>query len=1224
MLGSLLFAGIVVLALVTTPWWWPHAARRLLAREGVTFDRFETLGYSRVVLQDVQFQSSAVTVFAERVEADTPFVWLVRGLFSKPGVVEIKTWRAEFSPNTARAITDDTSVTDSATSLGGWPALQARLGETLATLQQWLPQAHATDGTVRYKKQTLTLASLHWLALDGQLTADGLAAKNQKGRATLRWHDSEKRLTLSASTTDEQWSVSFETRDNLVTGDLLLWKQPASLRASFPEHGWLPQEAEFTAVTLAIPGQSVGLGQLYTQLPSEIRVLWQDAHFTVAIRAHGEPAADKAAPPLHLELAGQGDMNNLRIDRFDISLPGTTARLLAPIVLGREAQILSGASQFSLESDLEKIPGAKNLRGKITGRVLVEPGTDGEPRFTARLEAVDVTAPEFHLKQALFEADQNGQILTIKSARLVFADGSNADVKGVWNWRERTLSDAVLEGEIKPAAFARWLPTSLAFSRFSVVAKAEGQWPKLTHSGEWQVVDLTAGTPKPLGAKGKWSGVGPAAESFELEAKTGDSIATLQGRLTREEAIIAAAQLILPDAPAFQLSQPARVRWQPSLRIENVDLVGGDAHVSMAWSMSEATRAKIEAARIHSGWLRDFLPSAWPAWQLDAFALEGTWPKGSLEGAAKLSGQVEIAPRKNARIELTASSQRGGLRIDRLLVRDVNGPVLTARGSAPLLITPAAAPFWQLDPEGNWSLTVDTEPESPFWAAQAEASGIKLRAPRLKARIEGSVKKPDARIEVQAAEIAFERVRLPPISQLDARLVLDDGHVALERFSILVSGQTLTASGRANVKPGQWPVLAKNPRGLWAGDAEANLSLPSIDLSAFATFLPDAFAPTGTLDGQLSLRASGEIDGTLKVANISTHPISPFGSFNQITGEILFTGRKAELKSLSALASGQPVRLSGDVRFPSKKPLAFDITLAGKNLPLARQTGLLIRGDLDLNVKTAGDGRTTLGGNVTLHDGLFLRDVRSLVPTRGGNPASRPPYFSVTRAPFRDWQLALEVGGERFIKLRTPLFNGTISGAFDLTGTLHEPIAIGQVTFNEGNILLPFAALRLKSGSVRLTRADPYSPQIALTAESRTLGYDVRMELTGPVTDPALVFSSSPPLSSEQVLLMVMAGETPRTDISYSGGERATRIGRYLGASLLSDFFGDRSSAERLTITSGENVTERGKETYNVEYKLTENWSVVGERDEFDDYNAGFKRRLFASKKPESTDATKP
>ena len=57
----------------------------------------------------------------------------------------------------------------------------------------------------------------------------------------------------------------------------------------------------------------------------------------------------------------------------------------------------------------------------------------------------------------------------------------------------------------------------------------------------------------------------------------------------------------------------------------------------------------------------------------------------------------------------------------------------------------------------------------------------------------------------------------------------------------------------------------------------------------------------------------------------------------------------------------------------------------------------------------------------------------------------------------------------------------------------------------------------------------------------------------GTATLPVLKFSSSPPRNSEQVLLLVMAGETPNSEMSYSGNQRAVRFGAFLGKSLFSN-----------------------------------------------------------------------
>ena len=103
-----------------------------------------------------------------------------------------------------------------------------------------------------------------------------------------------------------------------------------------------------------------------------------------------------------------------------------------------------------------------------------------------------------------------------------------------------------------------------------------------------------------------------------------------------------------------------------------------------------------------------------------------------------------------------------------------------------------------------------------------------------------------------------------------------------------------------------------------------------------------------------------------------------------------------------------------------------------------------------------------------------------------------------------------------------------------------------------------------------------------------------------------------------------MAGEIPRTDISNTTTDRATSIGMYLGKSLFSGLFGDPTAAERFTFSSGENVSRSGKETINFEYLFNERWSLVGERDEFDDYNAGLKLRILTSKNKPAADVATP
>ena len=344
----------------------------------------------------------------------------------------------------------------------------------------------------------------------------------------------------------------------------------------------------------------------------------------------------------------------------------------------------------------------------------------------------------------------------------------------------------------------------------------------------------------------------------------------------------------------------------------------------------------------------------------------------------------------------------------------------------------------------------------------------------------------------------------------------------------------------------------------------------------------------------------------------------------------MLDGRTVKIGKLQAKAGGQPVALTGSATQGGKHGWKLDFGLKGQNLPLVRQTGFLVRGDVDLHAKSGDDGVTQITGRTVLRDSLFLTDVRSFIP-RGGvrsSPLRRPPYFSVTTEPFAAWRLNVAVEGQRFLRLRTPVFSGLASARFRLQGTLAEPIAIGEALIDEGQVTLPFATLQVQQGSVSLREGDPFDLRVSLLAASRRLGYDLRMEMTGSASEPNVVFSSSPPLDSEQVLRLVMAGEAPQQEVTYSGQQRAMRLGTYLGQSLAGQLGGDSSRAERFSLTVGERVSREGRETYSLEVPLDDRWSVVGEYDEFDDYNVGVKWRAFRDRskdpKPPPPEASEP
>lgn len=290
----------------------------------------------------------------------------------------------------------------------------------------------------------------------------------------------------------------------------------------------------------------------------------------------------------------------------------------------------------------------------------------------------------------------------------------------------------------------------------------------------------------------------------------------------------------------------------------------------------------------------------------------------------------------------------------------------------------------------------------------------------------------------------------------------------------------------------------------------------------------------------------------------------------------------------------------------------LDLRITGKDLPLARNPDVILRSDLDLRVSTGTNQTPVISGTATLRDSFLLRDVSTLVPGRLARPSRRPPYFSIEQAPIRDWKLDVQVRGENFMRVRSPFFQGVVSANYRLSGTMREPMALGESMISSGQIIFPFATLDVRQALVTLASQEPYMPHLFAVATGRAFGFDIRMEAEGPANAPVIQFSSVPALSSEQIVLMLTTGQIPRDDFSFSNKERVSKLAFFLGKSLLAKLRPGKADEEKLTIRSGQDITEQGRQTYEVEYKLSPRWSLVGEYDRFGALNANVKWRIIS------------
>ena len=1206
-------AGLLVAA-VTLPWWMSGLLALVKRPLGLEFSQYERIGYARFALSDVRYQRADVVVTAGRVEAGTPLLYGWRHWRHEPSPLFVKDWRVEVRSGKPSVPDPDQ----------GWAALRRLLFKIMDAIGLWLPEARVETGEVGFPGGRIGASVANWR--DRVLRIEGLAWDGHLFEGTLEFKTQEDLIRLRL--TNEKYAVQLdlESRGQEVTGTAFWSKQPVALTVQFAARGWLPIQARAVAENWALEGQELKLGAAYRLLRGGGKIDWRKDGFVVDLTAKGEPVPNKNIPPLEVEAHGHGDLDTLTIETLHVAIPGLDAHLSEPVRLSRAGQLLSGTSQFVWEADLARQPWF-SAEGRVNGEARIETGSGLKPRIEVKLTAKALKIGRWSLPQFQGAGVFDWPSVEISSASVNLGPDETIEVSGGADLETTEVRGAKLEARLKGKTVAGWWPGVPAFAEACVTAQFEGPWSQLRQGGTAQIEGLALPPLHPVSLNLGWKGEGCAVEKLTVAAASGEAQMSMSGAADQNGVRIDEWRIQKHDTTWLTLEKPARVDWLPALRCEPLVLSGEAGRLELAGRTGKEGEVRFQMKEFSTTWLRDWLVWRGPDWRIAAADFSGRWNDGAMEFSLSTTADTDLANQRAVELKLKATGDRTGVKLETLQVFEGDQEAITASGMLPVVLTPASIPRWAFDPSATMNFTAITHPDAAFWTFLADSSGLAIERPQLNLELTGSWQAPRGKIALQLPRITanperFKR-KMPVGEAIDLLVELDRGQLSLRKLSAAIDGQQVQLEGHFPVPKDGLGSLRDATWQQLMHDTTGRLQIPGADIAVLAAYAPDLLAPKGRLEANVTF-TEGKTGGFVRVENAATRPLGPLGVLQDLKADLALVGRGVEIRTLEAKMAGQTVAVKGSAEINDDGSPRFDFSLRGENLPFVRQVGLLLRGDLDLKLVSADHGGGKITGKVKLRDSMFSTDLRDLVPKGGGNvgAAARAPFFSVEAKPFSAWQLDVDLSGERFLRMRTPVFTGLASLHFHLANTLAEPRATGQVTIDEGQILLPFATFSVQQGSVQLTEANPYEPTLFMNGTSRRYGYDLRLEISGPASMPVLLFSSSPPLESEQVLLLVMAGEMPNKELTYTGNQRAARFGTFIGKSLFSSVSGDSGAADRLTISAGEKVSRQGRETYEVEYSLGKRWSLVGEYDEFDDYNAGLKWRVLTDKrKEEKSDA---
>ena len=1223
-------ATTLFLVLVSLPVWFPWLLAPVLNFYGLSYERYQRTGYTQFELHTIRGDWANTHLRVSHVGSSLPTVWLWRRLRPDPvappfALVSDWSLTVDPSPTNSAPITDESTF-----------RILNLVSQIGAILNAELDTALLTNGTIRIPSFQVQVPQARWRA--GRLETEVRSEHFPGILQTATVHSDPESISISVNWPAQRLTFrgTLDAEPEAWTlASTIAWRtNQAALSSRFEPAGWWPARGSLRIDQWPVPPEFLPTN-IYSQAAASVAVNTTSNRFEMTASGHALPSTsgdDMTAPDLKFSFNVRGNTEHASIEALEVEGPWIELKLINRIGLRRSPFSLTNAAQLQMAADLARIPGL-SLTGRVAGTVTTLPDPD-RPLFARfDLTAAGVHGWNIETRRALLRGELRWPELQIETASAELADGSQLELTGEANLNTRVTRNGSwnFHGRL-PQPLARAIPHENLQSK----GNFNGPWTNLNHAGELAFDRLHIPGLRPLNIATKWQGERTSLRSLTGEARAGDSSLSFAGSARQEPTAPFAASLAL-DAATFRrkhetlyaLQRTAEFHYRSAatntnglapanLRIEHFDWAGSNRLIQLAANLSWPKQGQLQATvrNGNSELFSEFIPASVPPVLLHGLDVTGQWSNSLVRLNASMA--ATWTPTSGPPVKVTALAQAGDqVTIERLTVETKQIPSMTGQGTLPFSIVPSDGTNWlQANETAPLQFEAQLNPVSDFSVPIGSGGQLRLVRPNVRAAASGTFARPKASLRLDAESLEWmgtaTNTVLPRLEQISINAAIDEQSIQLSRFQATIDGRGLSLEGGSPLEPGFWKGLVEARVPPDFSRAFGRLQIEQARLATLTRYAPNLLAPDGTLSADVTLQPGRQLEGFIQITNAATRPLGKLSPLRNMGATTRFNGQTAVLESFTGQLSGQPVRATGKFTIPDEGSPAYDVRFQGTNLPLARSVEFLLRGDFDLSFKGRLDTAPTVAGDLTLRDGLFVQHATALMLTRPERPDLRPPYFSVTNRPFADWKLDVNVRGTRFLRIRTPLFNGIGSANLNLRGTLAGPVVTGDLRADSGRVLFPFGTLQLDQAHATFDGNDPRGPDILINASGRNYRYDVRLEVNGPADGANVLFSATPPLNSEEILLMFTAGELPRNENIFSTEARAGRLATFFGRDLISRYSGSESSGERLIINSGENITDEGKTTYSVEYQLTDRWSLIGEYDRFSALNAAVKWRIYS------------
>ena len=298
-----------------------------------------------------------------------------------------------------------------------------------------------------------------------------------------------------------------------------------------------------------------------------------------------------------------------------------------------------------------------------------------------------------------------------------------------------------------------------------------------------------------------------------------------------------------------------------------------------------------------------------------------------------------------------------------------------------------------------------------------------------------------------------------------------------------------------------------------------------IDAALLQLFMADVRAE-GTADVAIS------IDGTVTAPNVvGTAELRDaevkFAGFPQlideINGTLRFRGDRIEIESMRATVGGGQIVAGGAIALKGMQLDNVRVTLQGTDVSIRYYEGLTLESNFALLL--SGDlERMMLQGDVDVTRALYFRDF-DVQQTLLNAILARNRAVPAAAATWQDRiGLRIRLNAPGTLSVQNNIADLNASAALDVTGTVANPVILGEVTLDEGGrVRIQNVDYRVARGTIGFQNPFRIDPFFDVTVEGTVAGFgaseveggpfEVTINLTGTLDRLTPSITSDPPAS---------------------------------------------------------------------------------------------------------------